>query len=199
MAFCNARERPILASDCRASNVEIASRVAAFEPTGQGWSRNGEWRCPSQADDRGGDAPCRNVDKGISETDQVYRVNLSWKANDTTLLYGTWSEGYRPGGINRNPFAGDYVSDFLTNYELGWKTSWLDDRLRFNGAVSARRYKKVVGPDKYQYMAVYEFASEAAFEAFQKSDHLKTLKAEYDAEFGTTSERDTFVYTQVWP
>ena len=24
------------------------------------------------------------------------------------MLYATWSEGYRPGGINRNPFAGDY-------------------------------------------------------------------------------------------
>jgi outer membrane receptor protein involved in Fe transport len=115
----------------------------AFEPTGQGWSRNGEWRCPSQADDRGGDAPCRNVDKGISETDQVYRVNLSWKANDTTLLYGTWSEGYRPGGINRNPFAGEYVSDFLTNYELGWKARLADDRLELNGAVFMQEWDDI--------------------------------------------------------
>jgi outer membrane receptor protein involved in Fe transport len=51
------------------------------------------------------------------------------------MLYATWSEGYRPGGINRNPFAGDYTSDFLTNWELGWKTRWLGDRLQFNGAV----------------------------------------------------------------
>ncbi len=115
----------------------------AFEPTGQGWSRNGEWRCPSQADDRNGEAPCQNVDKGISETDQVYRVNLSWQANDTTLLYGTWSEGYRPGGINRNPFAGDYVSDFLTNYELGWKTRFADDRLELNGAVFMQEWDDI--------------------------------------------------------
>jgi outer membrane receptor protein involved in Fe transport len=51
------------------------------------------------------------------------------------MFYLTWSEGYRPGGINRNPFAGDYISDFLTNYELGWKTTWLDNRLQFNGAL----------------------------------------------------------------
>jgi iron complex outermembrane receptor protein len=107
----------------------------AFEPTGQGWSRNGEWRCPSQADARGGDAPCQNVDKGIKEEDSVYRANLSWKATETALLYATWSEGYRPGGINRNPFAGDFKSDFLTNYELGWKTRFANDRLQFNGAV----------------------------------------------------------------
>jgi len=107
----------------------------AFDPNGQGWSANGEWRCPSQADARGGEAPCQNVDKGISESDSVFRANLSWKASETALLYATWSEGYRPGGINRNPFAGDYVSDFLTNYEIGWKTRFADDRLQFNGAV----------------------------------------------------------------
>lgn len=105
----------------------------AFSPTGQGWSRNGEWRCPSQADFK--DAPCMNVDKGISESNHIGRVNLSWKATDDAMLYATWSEGYRPGGINRNPFAGDYISDFLTNYEAGWKTRWLDNRLQLNGAV----------------------------------------------------------------
>jgi outer membrane receptor protein involved in Fe transport len=105
----------------------------AFEPTGQGWSRNGEWRCASQADRK--DAPCVNVDKTKEESDQVFRVNLSWKASDATLLYATWSEGYRPGGINRNPFAGEYVSDFLTNYEIGWKTRFADDRIQFNGAL----------------------------------------------------------------
>ncbi|MGA1730340.1 MAG: TonB-dependent receptor domain-containing protein, partial [Steroidobacteraceae bacterium] len=28
-----------------------------------------------------------------------------------------------------------YGADYLKNYELGWKTSWADDSLRFNGAV----------------------------------------------------------------
>jgi len=105
----------------------------AFSPDGQSWSRNGEWRCPSQADVE--DAPCQNVDKVKSESDHIGRVNLSWKATDASLLYATWSEGYRPGGINRNPFTGEYVSDFLTNWEAGWKTRWMDDRLQLNGAV----------------------------------------------------------------
>ncbi|MGB5131020.1 MAG: TonB-dependent receptor, partial [Steroidobacteraceae bacterium] len=57
----------------------------AFSPLGQGWSGNGEWRCPSQADFK--DAPCLNVDKGISESDHIGRVNLSWKATDAAMLY----------------------------------------------------------------------------------------------------------------
>ena len=105
----------------------------AFSPVGQGWSRNGEWRCPSQEDYK--DAPCLNVDKGIKESDWIGRVNLTWKPTDEYMLYATWSEGYRPGGINRNPFAGDFKSDFLTNWEAGWKTTFLDNTLQFNGAI----------------------------------------------------------------
>ena len=41
--------------------------------------------------------------------------------------------------------------------------------LRYNGAVSARRYRKILGNDKYEYMAVYEFASEEIFQRFQES------------------------------
>ena len=111
----------------------------AFSPVGQGWSRNGEYRCKSQATYK--DAPCLNVDKGISESDQISRVNLRWKATEDAMMYLTWSEGYRPGGINRNPFAGDYGSDFLTNYEFGWKTEWLNNRLQFNGALFLQKWK----------------------------------------------------------
>jgi outer membrane receptor protein involved in Fe transport len=113
----------------------------AFSPAGRWWSSNGEWRCPSQADYK--DAPCQNVDKAISESDWVGRVNLSWQATETAMLYATWSEGYRPGGINRNPFLPDYISDFLTNWEAGWKTRWLDDRLQFNGAVFLEEWDDV--------------------------------------------------------
>jgi outer membrane receptor protein involved in Fe transport len=51
------------------------------------------------------------------------------------MFYATWSEGFRPGGVNRRGTFPPYKADFLTNYELGWKTSWADNRLRFNGAV----------------------------------------------------------------
>ena len=71
--------------------------------------------------------------------------------------------------------------------------------LQFNGAASARRYKKILGEDKFQYMAVYEFASEAAFKRFQESDHLKTLIKDYNANFARSSDRERSAYVQVWP
>ena len=71
--------------------------------------------------------------------------------------------------------------------------------LRYPGAVSARRYKAIMGEDAYQYMAVYEVQNEATFHALMASSHFKELKTEYDAHFGGVSERARFAYTQVWP
>ncbi len=80
-----------------------------------------------------------------------------------------------------------------------YDTEHCPDLLRFRGAVSARRYKAIMGEDRFQYMAVYEFESEETFQRFKDSDHLRALVAEYDAHFGTVSERERSAYVQVWP
>ena len=71
--------------------------------------------------------------------------------------------------------------------------------LRYNGAVSARRYRKLAGEHKYDYMAVYEFASEEILHRFLRSDALKDLRAEYDKHFGAVSERAGESWVQVFP
>jgi outer membrane receptor protein involved in Fe transport len=57
------------------------------------------------------------------------------------MVYFTWSEGYRPGGINRRGTLPPYQADVLTNVEFGWKTSWLDNRVTFNGSIFQERWK----------------------------------------------------------
>jgi hypothetical protein len=71
--------------------------------------------------------------------------------------------------------------------------------LQWKGVVSARRYRAILGEDTYQYMAVYELVNEANFRALMDSDHMKALRAEYDAHFGDSSERARFAYEQVFP
>jgi outer membrane receptor protein involved in Fe transport len=51
------------------------------------------------------------------------------------MVYATYSEGFRPGGVNRRGTLPPYKADFLKNYEVGWKTTWAGNSLRFNGAV----------------------------------------------------------------
>jgi hypothetical protein len=81
---------------------------------------------------------------------------------------------------------------------------WYDEEhvpqvLRYNGAISARRYKRIMGEDQYDYMALYEFKSEETFREFQDSGHLRELRAEYDKHFGTVSERAGTGWMQVFP
>jgi iron complex outermembrane receptor protein len=85
--------------------------------------------------------PCLNLDKEVSENDHLGKFNLSYKIDDQKMVYFTWSEGYRPGGINRRGSLPPYTSDFLTNWEMGWKTSWMGNRLTFNGAVFQEDWK----------------------------------------------------------
>ena len=81
------------------------------------------------------DAPCTNLDKSTADTDFIHRLNLTYRITDDHLVYATWSRGFRPGGINRRGELPPYGADFISNYELGIKTSWLNNRLRFNAAI----------------------------------------------------------------
>ncbi|MDO8863663.1 TonB-dependent receptor [Haliea sp. E1-2-M8] len=80
--------------------------------------------------------PPDNVASEFDGSDGTGKVSLAYNFSDDIMVYGTVSEGYRPGGVNRAPGVGEtYQPDFLTSYELGWKTELQDGRLRINGAV----------------------------------------------------------------
>ena len=82
-------------------------------------------------------APCSDLDRGTSGSGNSPKFNLTYKFDPDRLIYATYSKGFRPGGVNRNGGGTipPYQPDYLKNYEIGWKTSWFDNRLRFNGAV----------------------------------------------------------------
>ena len=80
-----------------------------------------------------------------AETDGVIgKATLSWKPTEDTMYYVTWSEGFRPGLLNRpagtSNAAGTYTipavtdTDEVTNFEFGWKATLMDGALRFNGS-----------------------------------------------------------------
>ena len=80
-------------------------------------------------------APCTNLNKTVDEKGHTPKVNLTYHFDDDKLAYVTYSEGFRPGGVNRRGTFPPYTSDYLKNYEIGWKTSWMNNRLRVNGAL----------------------------------------------------------------
>ncbi|WP_293880718.1 TonB-dependent receptor [Sphingomonas sp.] len=95
----------------------------------------------TQIFDNNGNATTTIVPKRASGQGFTHKVNLTWKPAEDILLYGTWSRGFRPGGINRRAGLDPYGADFLTNYEIGFKTSFFDRKLRINGAVFRQDWK----------------------------------------------------------
>ncbi|MEM9386063.1 MAG: TonB-dependent receptor [Pseudomonadota bacterium] len=88
-------------------------------------------------------AALNNAPDAATTDGVIGKVTLSWTPNDNLLFYGTWSEGFRPGLLNRPggaagpngftvPFALD--TDDVVNTEIGWKLDLLDRSLRFNGS-----------------------------------------------------------------
>jgi iron complex outermembrane recepter protein len=86
-------------------------------------------------------APCTDLNQTVSGNGRTYRGTLTYKFDPARLMYFTYSTGYRPGGVNRvfdpaiNSIFPPYKADFLTNWEIGWKTEWLNRQLRWNGAL----------------------------------------------------------------
>ncbi len=82
-------------------------------------------------------------DKAVSDG-VIGKATLSWNPSEDAMYYVTWSEGFRPGLLNRpvgsSNADGSYTvkpevkSDEVTNFEFGWKTVSQDGRLRFNGS-----------------------------------------------------------------
>jgi iron complex outermembrane receptor protein len=104
-----------------------------FGATNPYGSSTGEVSCTSA--EAFEDAPCTNLDRTVKQNDSTMRFNATFHVTDDVMFYATVSEGFRPGGVNRRGTFPPYTADFLTNYEIGWKTSFLNDQLRFNGAV----------------------------------------------------------------
>lgn len=89
------------------------------------------------ADNNPSGAPTSAQAEGV-----IFKGTITYTPNDDLLFYATYSEGFRPGLLNRpggaqgpNGFTVPFAleTDDVRNYELGWKTSLFDNQLRFNG------------------------------------------------------------------
>ncbi len=73
------------------------------------------------------------------------KIGLDYKVNDEVMVYVQRSEGFKSGGWNPRMFDDKYLlpydPEFLTSYEAGWKSQWLDRRLTLNGAIFYYDYK----------------------------------------------------------
>ena len=86
----------------------------------------------------------------INQKDTIWRGTLSWNMSDDMLLFGAYSEGFRPQTANRNAgnrsnnqegvYEGYLVpaiaqTDELENFEIGFKGSFLERTLQLNATI----------------------------------------------------------------
>ncbi len=74
----------------------------------------------------------------------IFKFTSTWRPNSDQMYYFTWSEGFRPGLLNRpggaagpNNFTVPYAldTDNVTNWELGVKSTFFDATLQLNAAL----------------------------------------------------------------
>jgi len=82
--------------------------------------------------------PFDPIDEAVSDG-FIFKANVTWTPNESQLYYATFSQGFRPGVLNRPAAVAPLVqpvvdTDELDNYELGWKTRFFNNQLQFNGS-----------------------------------------------------------------
>ncbi|MFT3968196.1 MAG: TonB-dependent receptor [Sphingobium sp.] len=117
-----------------------------------------------------------------SENGETHKIALNWQITPSKMVYANYSTGFRPGGYNRplrirstgqlatiTPFK----SETLTNYEIGFKTTW-NNMFRFNAAAYYEKWNNI------QYNVVVSGAQGAGMTG--NAGKARVIGLEYDAD-----------------
>lgn len=132
------------------------------------------------------------------------KIGLKYQISDDSQIYGTVSTGFKSGGFNgrvADAQSEPYDEETLTSIEVGYKSQWLEDRLRLNMAIFYNEYDDLqvssfeTTADGNSILPVFSNAGEAVIqgaeiemtlrvtEAFTLTANVGYLDAEYKEYF----------------
>jgi iron complex outermembrane receptor protein len=80
-------------------------------------------------------------------TEFLPKVGFEFQQTDSLLWFGNVSRGYKAGGYNARALSGNppvaYDPEFITQFELGVKSRFADDRVQLNAAVFMSDYEDI--------------------------------------------------------
>lgn len=77
-------------------------------------------------------------------TNFLPKIGFNYKWNDSINTGFTYTKGYRPGGISTNPVEGKaqkFQAEHTQNYEVSFKSLWLNNNLSFNTNIFYTKWK----------------------------------------------------------
>lgn len=91
-------------------------------------------------------APGSSWDASWSEV--TPKLGMEYQLNDEAMVYVSFSKGFKSGGFNGRPLQSaaevtEYEPEIVESYEIGAKSSWLDNRLIVNTAVFYMDYENI--------------------------------------------------------
>jgi len=136
----------------------------------------------------GAPAVCR-PDEQASRKDYAFtpKLGLEYQFNDDLFYYGTLSRGFKSGGFNFGYLDGtstvgfshpdaEFDPEYVTAYEVGMKSDWMDNRLRINSALFYYDYEDL------QVQSFKNFVS-----TISNAEKSEITGAELEASFSPTS------------
>lgn len=82
-------------------------------------------------------SPPYSVSASDSWSETTVRASVDYHITEDHMIYATYSEGFKSGAFNGTQRYSELAQvpiapELATNYEVGFKTQWLNDRLRIN-------------------------------------------------------------------
>ncbi len=133
-----------------------------------------------------------------SEGEWSGNAYLNYRPSDNILAYASYSRGYKAGGFNATvigttPTDLSFTAEFVNSYELGLKTSWMNDRVRLNFAAFHIEYTDKQEQSLIGTTFIVNNAASAESDGFEvelfarPTDHLTIIGGVgyTDAQYGT--------------
>ena len=87
------------------------------------------------------------VDHSVDENLWGGRIALQYKLDDSTMVYGLVSRGYKAGGVNSDSSLSaqdrEFDTELMWNFETGLKGSWFEQRLQTRVSVFYQQRKDI--------------------------------------------------------
>jgi iron complex outermembrane receptor protein len=77
----------------------------------------------------------------LNYSETTYRLGVEWDVGEDSLLYATFENGYRAGGVDLSSASPTYDPEYIDAFTIGSKNRFLDNTLQLNAELFYWKYE----------------------------------------------------------